>query len=346
MVVVVVVAARALRRNPARPLRIAAAADLRYDAARMPASEEEIREIKKEIVEIRSLAIRTNNLTAAFGSDLKTVARKQQGYERRMLWNSAVAYVLFVVLIFVGLKMAYDVRVSQDEEKIDRLQQEKADLKQQIEKNRPQQTRETRNEAAEAAISSVYEFYRNENYEQVLAQWDRLRAEGIDNHLKPNERSIFRDLVTQSRSRLSFERFQRGLQAIHEERWQDAETELRQAISLDRASPYVTRVQYQLSEVLKAEGRCEEAITILQALIEADLDRDMADEYHLSVADCHERMRQFDKALSLYLQFAEKFENYPNRRWLWQKIRQLRDITNQLQNTAAASTTPRPAGGP
>ena len=62
----------------------------------MQALDEDIREVKKEIVEIRSLVIRTNNLTSALGADLKTVAKKQKTYERRMLWNSDVAYVLFV----------------------------------------------------------------------------------------------------------------------------------------------------------------------------------------------------------------------------------------------------------
>jgi tetratricopeptide (TPR) repeat protein len=299
----------------------------------MQPTDEDIREVKKEIVEIRSLVIRTNNLTSALGADLKTVAKKQKTYERRMLWNSAVAYVLFVVLIFVGLKMAYDVRIRKDEERIAELQEEKAELNQKLENAKPQVTTQPRDEAA---ISALYEFYRNENYEQVLQQWERLRAQKIDEDLQPNERTIFRDLVAQAKSLLSFEHFQRGLQAMHEGRLPDAESELRQAITLDRASPYLTRVQYQLTEVLKGEGRCEEAITILQSLIESDLDRDMADDYHLSLADCHERMRQFDKALTLYQQFAEKFETYPNKRWLYQKIRQLREIINQLQGTAAA----------
>ena len=301
--------------------------------------DDDIREVKKEIVEIRSLVIRTNNLTAAQGADLKTVAKKQKTYERRMLWNSAVAYVLFVVLIFVGLKMAYDVRIDKDEERIGKLEEEKSELKKRVEAAKPTVQASKRDEAA---ISALYEFYRNENYEQVIAQWDRLRAEKGDEEMTPNERTIIRDLLAQARSRLSFDHFQTGLQAMHEGRWPDAESELRQAISLDRASPYVTRVQYELTEVLKAEGRCEEAITILQGLLETDLDKDMADDYHLSLADCHERMRQFDRALTLYTQFAEKFENYPNKRWLWQKIRQLREITNQLQGTAAGQSS----GGP
>ena len=301
--------------------------------------DDDIREVKKEIVEIRSLVIRTNNLTSAQGADLKTVAKKQKTYERRMLWNSAVAYVLFVVLIFVGLKMAYDVRIDKDEERIGKLEEEKSELKKRVEAAKPTVQASKRDEAA---ISALYEFYRNENYEQVIAQWDRLRAEKGDEEMTPNERTIIRDLLAQARSRLSFDHFQTGLQAMHEGRWPDAESELRQAISLDRASPYVTRVQYELTEVLKAEGRCEEATTILQGLLETDLDKDMADDYHLSLADCHERMRQFDRALTLYTQFAEKFENYPNKRWLWQKIRQLREITNQLQGTAAGQSS----GGP
>jgi tetratricopeptide (TPR) repeat protein len=302
----------------------------------MQPGEEDIREVKKEIVEIRSLVIRTNNLTAALGADLKAVAKKQTGYERRMLWNSAVAYVLFVVILFAGLKVAYDVRLEKSEERVAGLTEERDRLKAQVaEAARPEETKVVARD--EAAISALYEFFRNNNHEQVLAQWERLQAEKIDEDLKPNERTFFRDLVARSRSFLSFDHFQRGLQATSEGRWTDAETELRQAIALDRTSPYIIRVQYQLTEVLKAEGRCEEAITILRSLIESDLDRDMADDYHLSLADCHERMRQFDQALTLYQQFAEKFETYPNRRAIYQKIRQLREITNQLQGTAGAT---------
>src|SRR6516164_9872270 len=75
--------------------------------------DEELREIKREIIESRGLVIKTNNLTNALSADIKSIAKRQQTYERRISWNSAVAYVVFVVVVFAALKLAWDARVDQ-----------------------------------------------------------------------------------------------------------------------------------------------------------------------------------------------------------------------------------------
>ena len=73
--------------------------------------DDELRDIKREIIESRGLVIKTNNLTNALSADLKSIAKRQGGYERRISWNSATAYVVFVLVVFVALKFAWDTRV-------------------------------------------------------------------------------------------------------------------------------------------------------------------------------------------------------------------------------------------
>ena len=68
--------------------------------------DEELREIKREIIESRGLVIKTNNLTNALSADIKSIAKRQQQYERRLSWNSATAYIVFVVVVFAALKLA------------------------------------------------------------------------------------------------------------------------------------------------------------------------------------------------------------------------------------------------
>src|SRR6476660_475378 len=75
-------------------------------------TDDEIREIKTEIIESRGLVIKTNNLTNSLAADIKSIARRQAVYERRFTLNSAVAYVLFATLSFVGLKLWSDVRIN------------------------------------------------------------------------------------------------------------------------------------------------------------------------------------------------------------------------------------------
>src|SRR5512140_2435128 len=79
--------------------------------------DEELREIKREIIESRGLVIKTNNLTNALSADIKSIAKRQQTYETRLRWNSATAYVVFVVVVFAALKFAVDARVDAIEAK-------------------------------------------------------------------------------------------------------------------------------------------------------------------------------------------------------------------------------------
>ena len=72
--------------------------------------DEELREIKREIIESRGLVIKTNNLTNALSADIKSIAKRQQAYEGRLSWNSATAYVVFVIVVFVALKFMVDAR--------------------------------------------------------------------------------------------------------------------------------------------------------------------------------------------------------------------------------------------
>src|SRR5450432_2282580 len=93
--------------------------------------DEELAEIKREVIESRGLVIKTNNLTNALSADLKSIAKRQQSYERRLVWNSATAYVVFVLVVFVALKLAWDARVDavraeteQTRQAVDRLSRE------------------------------------------------------------------------------------------------------------------------------------------------------------------------------------------------------------------------------
>src|ERR1700751_5600629 len=89
--------------------------------------DEELREIKREIIESRGLVIKTNNLTNALSADIRSIATRQQQYERRITWSGATSYVVSVLVVFAALKLAMDARIDQYTAKIDQL---KADSEQ------------------------------------------------------------------------------------------------------------------------------------------------------------------------------------------------------------------------
>src|SRR5919112_1852089 len=82
-----------------------------YFDDRMHEVDEELSEIKREIIESRGLVIKTNNLTNALSADIRSIAKRQHTYERRITWNSATSYVVFVLVVFAALKLAMDARL-------------------------------------------------------------------------------------------------------------------------------------------------------------------------------------------------------------------------------------------
>src|SRR5258706_1162265 len=76
-----------------------------------PMEEYELEHVKREIVESRALSIKTNNLVNALAADLKSISKRQQGAERKVVLNSATAYVVTIALLLVFVKLAWDIRL-------------------------------------------------------------------------------------------------------------------------------------------------------------------------------------------------------------------------------------------
>ena len=69
--------------------------------------EELVRDLNQEIIETRSQTIKTDNSLRNLVGDIKEIAKRQEGYERRFVVNSVAAYVLFAALSFVGLLLFF-----------------------------------------------------------------------------------------------------------------------------------------------------------------------------------------------------------------------------------------------
>ena len=96
-------------------------------------NEYELEEIKREIVESRSLSIKSNNLVNALAADIKSIAKRQQGQERRAVFNSATAYVVTIAIVLLFVKLAWDIRLdavrSEAEESKERIGQLEKEIK-------------------------------------------------------------------------------------------------------------------------------------------------------------------------------------------------------------------------
>ena len=252
-------------------------------------ADDEIREIKKEIIESRGLIIKTNNLVNSLAADVKAIAKRQAGYERRFGWNSAVAYVLFAVLFSIGLKLASDARISEIESDKEELAREVAELRQEF---TDETNRADRRRHAEAEAFRFYELIRQQKRAEVVDGFDGIRQE----QLSRAEAAFFRDTVGRFRLDLSVAAYQQGLDRMRTGRYAEAAETFQEAIGLEEEGAHIPAVKYHLARALRHLARQREAMVLAQAVVDQNLDRELQDDAMWLVSQCAEELDQLDDA--------------------------------------------------
>jgi len=252
-------------------------------------ADEEIREIKKEIIESRGLIIKTNNLTNALAADIKSIGKRQAGYERRFNWNSAVAYAIFATLSFVGLKLWSDVRIREIEGETRELEREARELRHDL-------TEETRRaearERAEGKAAQFYDLIRQQKRAEVVERYEQVRTE----RLSRAEAAFFRDTVDRFRLDLSVAAYQAGLDLMRTGRYAEASDAFQESIRLKEEAAHIPAVKYNLARSLARLGRQGEAIVLAQAVIDQTVDRELQDDGAFLLAQCAEDLGNIDDA--------------------------------------------------
>lgn len=251
--------------------------------------DEEIREIKKEIIESRGLIIKTNNLTNALAADIKSIAKRQAGYERRFNWNSWIAYVLFASLSFVGLKLASDARIREIEGETEELAQQVAELRRELAEETRRAERRSR---AETAAASFYRLVRERRRTEVVERWPEVRRE----QLSRAEAAFFRDTVDRFHLDLSIEAYQSGLDLMRTGRYAEAAEAFQEAIRLKEEAAHIPSVKFQLARALRQLGRHAEARVLAQQVVEQNVDRELQDDALLLYSRASEDLDDIDEA--------------------------------------------------
>ena len=157
----------------------------------------ELEEIRREIVESRSLSIKTNNLVNALSADVNSIAKRQQSYERSLRWNSGVAYVVTtVILMFVG-KIVVDARVETVRARTSDRTEQVAEIEKSAESLRK------RAEARQKDEKRAYEFYQHvvqQNHAQVLKEYEEVAALSLSR----TEKQLFERAHERSQTELIF----------------------------------------------------------------------------------------------------------------------------------------------
>ncbi len=267
--------------------------------------EYELEEIKREIVESRSLTIKTNNLVNALAADLKSIAKRQQGYERRIFFNSATAYVVTIAVLFIALKLAWDA-------KIDSVRAETKDSSAQVKELQAQlkevQEREDARTRASRKASEFYDLIAHNKRHKIVDGYAAIKKLPLTR----TEQAIFSAAYEKAKNELSLIAYQNGLDDIRTGRWHEAAQAFRESLTEKADAAHSPDARYELARALRQLGQQRQAIPILVQLSEASADKEVMDDATWLLAQCQLDIQAWNDAKTTMRSFIRRFPKSPH----------------------------------
>jgi TolA-binding protein len=263
--------------------------------------DDELGEIKREIIESRGLVIKTNNLTNALSADIKSIAKRQQSYERRLSWNSATAYVVFVLVVFAALKFAWDARVDYVTSEI---QQKTAENDRLRKETREAQKKEEDEARAEMRAQAFYELVRQGKRAELVKSFEALKSEPI----AKTELAFFGDIVDRIRNELAAQGYQQGQEKARLQRWQEAATAFEESLQEKEDSAVSANVKLGLADAYRHLGHQRDAISLLSQITESSVvDKELQDDALYLLAYCQTEIQAWNDAKNTWRTLIHRF---------------------------------------
>jgi TolA-binding protein len=264
----------------------------------------ELEEIRREIVESRSLSIKTNNLVNALAADVNSIGKRQQNYERSLRWNSAAAYVVTAVVLMLVGKIVVDARVetvrastNEQSDRLVQLEKESTELRERLDQQSKDQKR----------AFDFYQLVQQKKHAEVLKAYEEI----ADVKLTKTEELVFKSARDVASYELSQERYQEGLDHIRTQRWHEAEQALAASLKYKADAAHAPNARLQLARALEALGRQREAIPSLIKLFESSPDKEIMDDAAVLLAQCQIDIQAYNDAKATLRAFIRRFPTSP-----------------------------------
>ncbi|MEN9578674.1 MAG: hypothetical protein RJA70_1683 [Pseudomonadota bacterium] len=264
----------------------------------------ELEEIKREIVESRSLSIKTNNLVNALAADVNSIAKRQQNYEGRLRWNSAVAYVVTVVVLMVVAKIVVDARVEAVRAQTQDQQDKLARAENEVTRLRGTGENVVKDERAAAEF---YELVLSKNHRAVLNAYEAITKL----KLTKTEQKLFQSARDFAQDELSIKLYNEGLDHVRTGRWHEAEQAFSQSLQFKADASHGPSARLYQARSLKTLGKAKEAVPMLLKLSEASPDTELLDDATLLLAQAQIDLEAYNDAKGTLRSFIRRFPSSP-----------------------------------
>ena len=262
----------------------------------------DLKEIKKEIIEARGLIIKSNNLTNSLSAEVRSIAKRQAGYERTISWNSIAAYVIFVVLIFTGIyffsyqrQAGLESTIEKERQRADKAEAELKTLQKKTER------KDAKSEPED--LAALYDLIHDRKRQEAIDAFEKIDV----NALTFLEAKLIKDAVDGFRLDLSMQHYAAALDLLEAEKYPEAVEEFRASLRYKSDAGHATAAKIAMANALRLQGKPREAIAILQRLMEEHLDRELSDDAYWYLALSHEDAHQKDEARSVLRALMRQF---------------------------------------
>jgi len=267
---------------------------------RMREPYDELSEIKREIIESRGLVIKTNNLTNALSADIKSIAKRQQTYERSLWWKSVTAYIVVAVVMLTIVKFAWDLRVDAIRSETEQKTQDADRLRKQVQDG---EKRDEDSARAHAKAAQFYDLIRQGKRQEIIEGYDAIQRED----LTKAEQAMFADAVERARSELAAQSYAQGIDKARVQRWQEAASAFEDSLKYKETSPIAPNVKLALADAYRHLGRPRDAIPILMPLSESAPDKEIQDDALFWLAQCQTDIQAWNEAKNTYRTLIRRF---------------------------------------
>jgi TolA-binding protein len=267
---------------------------------------EELEEIKREIVESRSLTIKTNNLVNGLSADIHGIGKRQQGYERNLKFSSVGFYGLVVGLVLLGAKVVIDARVDAEQAVAKELRTNLERIEKEL---KLLEAREETRTLAERRAMEFQDLVTSQNRVEALKRWPEVTKLALTRA----ERVNFERAVERFRNEMSVIAYNTGLDHIRAERWHEAEKALRSSLENKEDAPHADEARYQLARALRTLARQREAISLLLDLSEGSTSNEVTDDATLLLGQAQMDIEAWNDAKNTLRNFVRRFPNSPLR---------------------------------
>lgn len=279
----------------------------------------DIESIKKEIQDIRTLIIKTDNLVMNLSSDIKNVYKRQEVFYRRSYLNGIVVYILFIVVIIFLSYKAFDIKlkVVSDErnklrEEVDQYSQEIKNLKDQI------QMRDNIEKTILQAMLLVDEGKKEEAADMILKIGSKDMTAFQKRVIGDNISSIKRELVLKYINKAS--------ENINNKKFDFAEENIKKAYGFVTTDDEYIKLILVESELYLKKGDTSKAEEILKDAIKKYSSAPNAAELYNKLGLFYEMYGRRKDAINSY---NELLKLYPNSPLSKNAIRRIRALTKE-----------------